>query len=298
MMILDGGMGSMLCDIMAEHRVNIPDILTLYAPEAIYSLHLAYLESGADIISTNTFNANPLSLQATGISISNDEVRNLNAAAVQLARKAIARYTETHPESAPKFIAGVIGPGTEFFSRKDIKSLSALRDSYRVQVEALSKAGVDIFLIETVFDLTNLRQALTTVSEAISQVISGTDDMPQVMVSATINPATGKLPSGDSLEDFVNLSLEYGFIKIIGINCCEGPKGLEESLKTITRLTAGKEIAVSVHPSAGLLTHDGRYPYTPDAFASAIHTYAEKGHAQILGGCCGTTPQHIRLINT
>ncbi|ASV73520.1 5-methyltetrahydrofolate--homocysteine methyltransferase [Thermogutta terrifontis] len=306
-LILDGAMGTMIQALhldeaayrgnaFADHPSPLKgcnDLLSITRPDAITDIHLAYLEAGADIITTNTFNANRISLADYALT---DHAAAINAAAVQCARNAIARYCSSHPDSGPRFVAGSIGPTNRTASLSpDVNrpgyravTFDDLYAAYREQVEALLTAGVDILLVETIFDTLNAKACLV----AIEDVFEATGQRVPVMASVTITDRSGRTLSGQTLEAFW-ISISHAPLFSVGINCALGPELMRPFVEELSTLAP---IWTSCHPNAGLPNEFGGYDETPEQMAAVLAEFAQNGWINIVGGCCGTTPAHIRAI--
>ena len=305
-LVLDGAMGTMIQaykfeeeDYRGERFADYPhslkgnnDLLVLTQPEAIDAIHLAYLEAGADIVETNTFNANSISMEDYHMS---DLVVELNVAAVESARRAIQQYRENGGTDA-KYIAGSVGPTNKTASLSpDVNnpgfravSFDDLRACYFEQCEALIGAGVDALMIETVFDTLNAKAALFAAQDAIEA--SGREVA--IMLSGTITDASGRTLSGQTTEAFL-ISVGHAPLLSIGLNCALGAKQLMPYLQT---LDTKAPFAVSAHPNAGLPNAFGEYDETADQMAAQIKEYLDLNLINIIGGCCGTSPSHIAAI--
>jgi len=305
-LVLDGAMGTMIQaykfeeeDYRGERFANYPhslkgnnDLLVLTQPKAIDAIHLAYLEAGADILETNTFNSNSISMEDYHMS---DLVVELNIAAVASARRAIDQYSANGGTEA-KYIAGSVGPTNKTASLSpDVNnpgfravSFDDLRECYFEQCEALVEAGVDALLIETVFDTLNAKAALYAAQDAIEA--SGRSVA--IMLSGTITDASGRTLSGQTTEAFL-ISVGHAPLLSIGLNCALGAKQLMPYLHT---LNAKAPFAISAHPNAGLPNAFGEYDETADQMAAQIKDYLELNLINIIGGCCGTSPAHIAAI--
>ena len=305
-LVLDGAMGTMIQaykfeeeDYRGERFANYPhslkgnnDLLVLTQPKAIDAIHLAYLEAGADILETNTFNSNSISMEDYHMS---DLVVELNVAAVASARRAIDQYSANGGTEA-KYIAGSVGPTNKTASLSpDVNnpgfravSFDDLRECYFEQCEALVEAGVDALLIETVFDTLNAKAALYAAQDAIEA--SGRSVA--IMLSGTITDASGRTLSGQTTEAFL-ISVGHAPLLSIGLNCALGAKQLMPYLHT---LNAKAPFAISAHPNAGLPNAFGEYDETADQMAAQIKDYLELNLINIIGGCCGTSPAHIAAI--
>ena len=286
-LILDGAMGTMIQDYKFEENQyrgdrfsNYPhplkgnnDLLVLTQPQAIEDIHFAYLMAGADIIETNTFNSNAISMEDYHMS---SLVEELNTAAVTCARKAIDRY---HKQG---------GKGHKYIAGSRAVSFDDLKDNYLEQCNALISAGIDALLIETVFDTLNAKAALFAAQDAIEA--SGKEVA--IMLSGTITDASGRTLSGQTTEAFL-ISVSHAPLLSIGLNCALGAKQLMPYLQT---LGAKAPFAISAHPNAGLPNAFGEYDETPEQMAAQIRDYLELNLINVIGGCCGTSPAHIRAI--
>lgn len=305
-LVLDGAMGT----ILQRYKFEEPDfrgelfkdsiiplkgnydLLSLTKPEVISKVHEDYLEAGADIIETNTFSANAVSLADYHLQ---DWVYQLNYQSAQLARKAADTYTQLTPDKK-RFVAGSIGPTNKTASLSPEVNNPAyraitfenLRIAYRDQALALIAGGVDVLLVETVFDTLNAKAALFAIDE-INE--TRTHKIP-IMLSGTITDASGRTLSGQTAEAFL-VSTSHIPLLSIGFNCALGAHQLTPHLETLAEKT---QIPISAHPNAGLPNSFGQYDQTPLEMASQIELYLQKNLVRIIGGCCGTTPEHIRAI--
>lgn len=302
-LILDGAMGTMIqqynlteedyrgiqfADFQRPLKGN-NDLLSITQPAIIKTIHTQYLEAGADIIETNTFNANRISMADYGMT---DYVRELNRASVRLVREAADEYTAKNPDK-PRFVAGSIGPTNKTASiSPDISNpalrnvtFDELRTAYKEQMDALIEGGVDVLLIETVFDTLNLKAALIAAEQSINE--SG-KDVP-VMVSFTIVGKSGRVLSGQTLEA-VLASISHAKLLSVGLNCSFGAADMKPFLKELARIAP---CYISAHPNAGLPNSLGQYDETPEKMATQIKEYIDESLVNIVGGCCGTTPAHI-----
>jgi len=273
------------------------DMLSLTRPDVVLDLHEAYLDAGADIISTNTFNANPVSQADYGAA---SLVPLLNREAVKLARRAVAAWQVKERDAgrnpAERFVAGSVGPTNKTLSlSREVENPAAraitfdeLSAAYEIQMTALVEAGADILLVETVFDSLNARAALAAAERVCERL--GTD-IP-VMVSGTVTDRSGRTLSGQTVEAFA-VSIRSPLLFSIGLNCSFGAK---ELLPYVKRLAATQPYPVSVHPNAGLPDAFGKYTETPAVTAELLAGLMDGGFVNLVGGCCGTGPDHIRAI--
>ncbi|WP_282056788.1 homocysteine S-methyltransferase family protein [Maribacter luteus] len=305
-LVLDGAMGTMLQrykfteeDFRGDRFKDWPsplqgnnDLLSLTQPEAIATVHAKYLEAGADIIETNTFSGTTIAMADYHME---DLVYELNYESARIARKVADEFTAKEPDK-PRFVAGSIGPTNKTASMSpDVNdpgfravSFDELRIAYKQQVEALVDGGVDLLLVETIFDTLNAKAALFAIEEVKEE---RKVDVP-VMVSGTITDASGRTLSGQTAEAFL-ISVSHIPILSVGFNCALGASQLVPHLEVLSLKT---DFAVSAHPNAGLPNAFGEYDETPEQMAEQIKEYLEKGLVNIVGGCCGTTPEHISAM--
>jgi len=268
------------------------DLLVLTQPEIIREIHGKYLEAGADILETNTFNAQAISQADYGLE---DISHEMNVAAAKLAREAADEWTEKTPDK-PRFVAGAIGPTNRTASiSPDVNnpgfrnvSFDELVEAYAVQTRGLIEGGVDIIMIETVFDTLNAKAA----GYAVEQVFDELGVVLPIMVSGTITDLSGRNLSGQTPEAFW-YSMEHLKPFSIGLNCSFGAEQLRPSVDEIAHVA---ETYVSVYPNAGLPSEMGEYDETPEMMADLLEDWAKDGLLNIVGGCCGTTPAHIGAI--
>ncbi len=302
-LLLDGAMGSLIqnhkleendfrADRFRNHNSPLKgnnDLLSITQPEIIKGIHMQYLEAGSDIIETNTFNATSISQADYKMEA---VVKELNIQSAQIAREATDAYSTTEK---PRFVAGAIGPTNKTASLSpDVNNpgyraitFDDLKEAYREQVEGLLEGGVDLFLVETIFDTLNAKAALFAIDEALSA--NGIEKMP-VMVSATVADASGRTLSGQTMEAFLN-SVSHVNLLSVGLNCSFGANDLRPYIEELGKKAPFK---ISAYPNAGLPNQFGEYDETPHQMAPQIKEYLENGLVNILGGCCGTTPDHIR----
>ncbi len=300
--ILDGGMGTMIqgaelteSDYRGVRFANYPidlkgnnDLLTLTRPDLISSIHRAYVDAGASIIETNTFNANAPSMSDYDME---DLVYELNLEAARLARK-VADQDSTRPI----IVAGVLGPTNRTCSISPSVDDPGARNityaqlvaTYAEATRALIEGGADLILVETIFDTLNAKAALY----AIDLVAEESGIPIRIMISGTITDASGRTLSGQTTEAFW-FSVRHAKPLTIGLNCALGPKELRQFLADLARVA---DTFVSAHPNAGLPNQFGEYDLEPGEMADIVAEYAQSGLVNIVGGCCGTTPEHIRLI--
>lgn len=306
-MILDGAMGTMIQnyklseeDYRGQQFKDYPhllkgnnDLLSITQPQIIAEIHRKFLEAGADIIETNTFNSTSISMADYHME---DEVRKINLAAAQIARKAVDEFNQIGNGNF-RFVAGSIGPTNKTASiSPDVNnpgfrgvSFDELVEAYREQIEALVDGGVDILLVETVFDTLNCKAALFAIMDY--NETHGLD-IP-IMISGTITDASGRTLSGQTVEAFWN-SINHAEPLSVGLNCALGASQMRAYIE---ELSEKSWCYVSAHPNAGLPNEMGEYDESPEYMSSVIREFAESGFVNIVGGCCGTTPAHIKAIS-
>ena len=305
-LVLDGAMGTMLQrhkfteeDFRGERFKDWEhplqgnnDLLSLTQPEAIADVHRQYFAAGADIVETNTFSGTTIAMadyHMEGL------VYELNFESARIAKKVAQEFTLKEPHK-PRFVAGSIGPTNKTASMSpDVNdpgyravSFDELRIAYKQQVEALLDGGADLLLVETIFDTLNAKAALFAIEEVKEE---RNTDVP-IMVSGTITDASGRTLSGQTAEAFL-ISISHIPILTVGFNCALGASQLVPYLEVLASRTS---FGVSAHPNAGLPNAFGEYDETPEQMAEQIKEYVEKGLVNIVGGCCGTTPEHISAI--
>ena len=304
--IMDGAMGTMIqqlklteLDFRGTRFANHPsdlqgnnDLLVLTRPDAIEDIHLQYLESGAEIIETNTFNANAISMSDYALE---SVVYEMNLAAAQVARRAAVRHQKNHPGRLA-LVAGAIGPTNRTLSLATDVNHPALRThtfdefvtAYMEQIRGLMDGGVDLLLCETAFDTLVLKAALFAIQEYFD---THKIRLP-IMVSATITDKSGRTLSGQTIEAFLN-SVAHVDLLSVGINCALGARQMRAYVEELSSIAP---FYVSCYPNAGLPNAFGGFDETPDTMAVDLRDFASNGWLNIVGGCCGTTPAHIRAI--
>ena len=305
-LVLDGAMGTMIQQYkfsepeyrgtrFKDHPSDVQgnnDLLSLTQPEAIRTIHEKYLEVGADIIETNTFSSTSIGMADYDMETL---VYDLNFESAKIAKQAALKYSNLNPEK-PRFVAGSIGPTNRTASMSpDVNdpgyravTFDDLVLAYSEQINALIDGGVDILLIETIFDTLNAKAALFAADSVLeTRKIS----MP-IMISGTITDASGRTLSGQTVEAFV-ASLSHVDLLSIGFNCALGADLLLPYMKRLSNVT---NFYTSAHPNAGLPNAFGEYDQTPEEMKELIIEYLESKCVNIIGGCCGTTPEHIKLI--
>jgi 5-methyltetrahydrofolate--homocysteine methyltransferase len=308
---MDGAMGTMIqryklseADYRGTRFADWPsdlkgnnDLLCITRPDIIRDIHLEYLEAGADIIETNTFNAQAVSLADYQMS---ELAYELNVAAARCAREAIAAFLEKHPERKEgpgPFVAGAVGPMNKTLSLSpDVNNpgfrsigFDEVAEAYYEQVKGLSDGGVDLLLIETIFDTLNAKAAIYAIKKFYRD--TGLPELP-LMISGTITDASGRTLSGQTLEAFYT-SVEHANPLSIGLNCALGAEQMRPHIEELSQIAA---CYTSAYPNAGLPNAMGEYDELPHQTAHFIEEWAKEGFVNIVGGCCGTTPDHIRHI--
>ena len=305
-LVLDGAMGTMLQrynfseeDFRGERFAAFPyslkgnnDLLSLTQPQAIRDIHAQYFEAGADIVETNTFSGTTIGMADYHLE---DIVYELNFESAKIAREVADEFTTKNPEK-PRFVAGSIGPTNRTASMSpDVNdpgyravTFDDLRIAYKQQVEALLDGGVDLLLVETIFDTLNAKAALFAIEEVKDE---RKIDIP-IMVSGTITDASGRTLSGQTVEAFL-ISISHIPLLSVGFNCALGAHQLKPYLKQLAHNTS---FNISAHPNAGLPNAFGQYDETPKEMQAQIKEYLDENLINIIGGCCGTNPDHIRLI--
>ena len=284
-LLLDGGFGTQLQE---AGWTGCPDLASLENPGVVRAIHEKYLDAGSDLIETNSFGANAISLEGYGLE---KEAYSIAYAAAKVASEAAAAYTASNPEK-PRFVVGSMGPTSKSATlaplMDDPVTPEDFENAYYDQARGLVDGGADILMIETVIDSLNARLALS----AIRKVSREKGVEIPVMVSASLTDSIGRLLSGESVEELYAL-LKDEHLLSVGLNCSMGAGLL---LPFVERLSAVAETMVSVHPNAGLPNLQGGYDETPEMFAAEMRKMMEAGLVNIAGGCCGTTPEHIRHL--
>jgi 5-methyltetrahydrofolate--homocysteine methyltransferase len=305
-LVLDGAMGTMLQaykfteeDFRAERFKDHPcslqgnnDLLSLTQPEAIKAVHRAYFEVGADIVETNTFSSTSIGM---GDYQMEPLIYELNFESAKLAREVADEFTNANPNK-PRFVAGSIGPTNRTASMSpDVNdpgyravTFDDLVEAYTEQIQGLVDGGSDVLLVETIFDTLNAKAALFAI-DALKE--KNNWEIP-VMVSGTITDASGRTLSGQTVEAFV-ISVSHIPLLSIGFNCA---LGADQLLPYLRRLSKETDVLTSAHPNAGLPNAFGAYDQTPEEMSDLIEKYLEENLINIIGGCCGSTPEHIAQI--
>jgi 5-methyltetrahydrofolate--homocysteine methyltransferase len=305
-LVLDGAMGTMIQrykldeddfrgSILANHNKPLQgnnDILSLTKPEIILEIHQEYFRAGADIAETNTFNANAISQADYS---TEDLVYKMNLAAAKLAREAADYYSQQEPDK-PRFVAGSLGPTNRTASLSpDVNNpgyravtFDDLKEAYKEQARGLVDGGVDILFVETVFDTLNAKAGLFGIQELFDEIGR---ELP-IMVSGTITDASGRTLSGQTTQAFL-ISIGHINLLSVGLNCALGADQLRPYLQVLDKESP---FFISAHPNAGLPNEFGEYDETPELMGQQIEEYLKEGLVNVVGGCCGTNPEHIRVI--
>ncbi|MGC9402338.1 methionine synthase [Vibrio genomosp. F10 str. 9ZC157] len=305
-LLIDGGMGTMIQDFKLEEKdyrgerfshwhcdlKGNNDLLVLSQPQIIEDIHSQYLEAGADILETNTFNATTIAMADYEMESLSEEI---NFEAAKLARKVADEWTQKTPHK-PRYVAGVLGPTNRTCTiSPDVNdpgfrnvTFDELVEAYSESTRALIRGGSDLILIETIFDTLNAKAC----SFAVESVFEEMGITLPVMISGTITDASGRTLSGQTTEAFYN-ALRHVKPISFGLNCALGPDELREYVSELSRIS---ECSVSAHPNAGLPNAFGEYDLSPEDMAEHVKEWAESGFLNLIGGCCGTTPEHIRQM--
>lgn len=305
-LVLDGAMGTMIQDYKLEekdfrgdrfrnHSLDLKgnnDILSLTRPGIVKEIHCAYLQAGSDIIETNTFSSTSIAQADYGLQ---ESVYDINFQSAKIAKEAATEFTLKTPDK-PRFVAGAIGPtNTTASMSPDVNdpgyravTFERLVEAYTEQVKGLLEGGVDLLLIETIFDTLNAKAALF----AIDQYFESINKRVPIMVSGTITDASGRTLSGQTVEAFL-ISVSHIPLLSVGFNCALGAKEMRPHVQTLSENTP---FYVSAYPNAGLPNEFGEYDETPEQMASQVEGFVDSGYVNVVGGCCGTTPDHIKAL--
>ncbi|MFK5959601.1 MAG: homocysteine S-methyltransferase family protein [Lutibacter sp.] len=305
-LVLDGAMGTMIQQYnfseedyrgeqFKDFHISVKgnnDMLSITQPEAIKAIHRKYLDAGADIIETNTFSGTTIAMADYEME---DYVYEINFQSAKLAKEAAVEFTAKNPLK-PRFVAGSMGPTNKTASMSpDVNdpgyravTFNDLKTAYKQQAEALLDGGVDILMVETIFDTLNAKAALF----AIEEIKEERNIEVPIMVSGTITDASGRTLSGQTAEAFL-VSVSHIPLLSVGFNCALGASQLTPHLEVLAQKS---NLSISAHPNAGLPNAFGEYDETPAQMADQIKIYLEKNLVNIIGGCCGTTPAHIKAI--
>jgi 5-methyltetrahydrofolate--homocysteine methyltransferase len=305
-LVLDGAMGTMIQRHKLEeddfrkgwfenHQHALKgnnDLLSLTRPEIIEDIHRKYFQAGADIVETNTFSGTWIAQADYGLE---HAVYDINFYSAQLAKKVAEEFTLLQPDK-PRFVAGSIGPTNRTASiSPDVNdpgyraiTFDELVGAYKDQVKALIEGGVDILLVETIFDTLNAKAALYAIDEVYGEL---NIELP-IMVSGTITDQSGRTLTGQTTEAFL-ISVSHMPLLTVGLNCALGASMMRPYLQVLNNKC---EFGVSAHPNAGLPNEFGKYDETPEMMGTQIKEFLDEGLINIIGGCCGTTPEHIKVI--
>ena len=306
-LVLDGAMGTMIQKHnldendfrkgwFEDHSSSLKgnnDLLSLTRPEIIKEIHAAFFESGADIVETNTFSGTSIAQLDYGLE---NYAYDINFHGAKIAKEVATEFTQKEP-SKPRFVAGSIGPTNRTASiSPDVNdpgfrniNFQQLNIAFQEQAKALIEGGVDLLFVETIFDTLNAKAALY----AISQVFKELKKSIPVMVSGTITDASGRTLTGQTAEAFL-ISMSHFPLLSVGLNCALGAKEMKPYLKTLSNKSS---FLISAHPNAGLPNEFGEYDDTPRIMVEQIREFLNDGLINIIGGCCGTTPDHIKAIS-
>jgi len=305
-LILDGAMGTMIQrhklgeedfrnEALKDHSKPLKgnnDLLSVTRPDIIKEIHAEYFEAGADIVETNTFSGTTIAQADYALE---HMVYDINFQSAKLAKEAAQAFTEKEPHK-PRFVAGAMGPTNRTASLSpDVNdpgyravTFEQLKVAYRQQVDALLDGGVDILLVETIFDTLNAKAALFACQDALEE---RKQEVP-IMVSGTITDASGRTLSGQTTEAFL-ISVSHVPLLTVGLNCALGAKELKPYLEVLSNKAT---FGVSAYPNAGLPNEFGEYDQTAEEMKNQVEEFLKEGYLNVLGGCCGTTPEHIRAM--
>lgn len=305
-LVLDGAMGTMIQrhkleeedfrnESLKDHKKPLKgnnDLLSITRPEIIKEIHELYFEAGADIVETNTFSGTTIAQADYGLE---HLVYDINFESARLAREAADDFTKREPHK-PRFVAGSMGPTNATASiSPDVNDpgyraidFDRLYTAFKDQAKALIDGGVDTLLLETIIDTLNAKAAIYACQDAIEE--SG--KVIPIMISGTITDASGRTLSGQTTEAFL-ISVSHAPILSIGLNCALGARALKPYLEVLSNKA---DFHVSAHPNAGLPNEFGQYDETPEQMQDQIREFLDEGYINIIGGCCGTTPDHIKAI--
>jgi 5-methyltetrahydrofolate--homocysteine methyltransferase len=307
-LIIDGAMGTMIQrynleegdyrgERFKDYHKDIKgnnDLLSITRPDIIEAIHREYLEAGADIIETNTFSAQRVSMEDYDMQ---DLSYEMNLCSAQVARKAADAYTAMNPDK-PRFVAGAIGPMNRALSlspdvnRPEYRSVTfdQVKDAYAEQIRALIEGNVDLLLIETIFDTLNCKAAIYACMEVFEEVGK---ELP-ISISGTITDASGRTLSGQTIEAFY-ISIKHCNPISVGLNCALGAEQMRPYLEALSNIAS---CYISCYPNAGLPNEFGEYDETPHVMCLQVNEFLDAKLVNIIGGCCGTTPDHIKEIAT
>lgn len=288
LLVLDGAMGTMLqqrnltaADFGGNDLEGCNENLVLTRPDVIEDIHTKYFEAGADIVETNSFGSTALVLAEYQLGHKAYEISKISA---EIARRAAKKYSTS---DKPRFVAGSVGPTTKAITVTGGVTFKELIENFELQSIGLLEGGIDLFLVETCQDTRNIKAALIGIEQAIQK----TGIHAPIIVSGTIEPM-GTMLAGQTAEALV-VSLSHAKLMAIGLNCATGPEFMTDHLRTMHEMADGM---ISCYPNAGLPNEDGKYLETPQSLAQQLERFVDKGWLNLLGGCCGTTPEHIQAI--
>jgi 5-methyltetrahydrofolate--homocysteine methyltransferase len=306
-LVLDGAMGSLIQtyklgeddfrdESLKDHHIPLKgnnDLLSFTRPDVISEIHRRYLDAGADILETNTFSGTTIA--QADYELGADTVHKINFESAKIARALTDEYTAANPDK-PRYVAGSIGPTNKTASLSpDVNnpgyravSFDELKNAYKFQAKSLLDGGAHFLLVETVFDTLNAKAAVFAIQELSDEI----GYKIPIMVSGTITDASGRTLSGQTTEAFL-ISLSHMPLLSIGLNCALGAKDLKPYLETLSNKAP---FHISAHPNAGLPNEMGEYDQGPKEMADQIEEFLKNGYLNIIGGCCGTTPEHIKAI--
>lgn len=306
-LIIDGAMGTMIQrykleekdfrnEALKDHGHPLKgnnDLLSITRPDVIKEIHAQYFDAGADIIETNTFSGTTVA--QADYALGEDWVYKINFESAKIAREVADRYTAKTPDK-PRFVAGAMGPTTKLASMSpDVNdpgfraiTFDDLVKAFKLQVKGLIEGGVDLLLLETVTDTLNVKAGLFAAQEYFEE----TGKSYPIMVSGTITDASGRTLSGQTTEAFL-ISIEHAPLLSVGLNCALGADALRPYLQVLSNKS---DFYVSAYPNAGLPNEMGQYDQSPESMARQVEEFCKEGLVNILGGCCGTTPEHIKAI--
>ena len=306
-LIIDGAMGTMIQrykleekdfrnEALKNHEHSLKgnnDLLSITRPDVIKAIHAQYFEAGADIIETNTFSGTVIA--QADYHLGEDWVYQINYQSAKIAKEVAEEFTAKNP-SKPRFVAGSMGPTTKLASMSpDVNdpgyraiSFDQLVSAFKLQIKGLIEGGADLLLLETVTDTLNVKAGLYAAMEYFEEIGKNYP----IMVSGTITDASGRTLSGQTTEAFL-VSVQHAPLLSIGLNCALGADALRPYLKV---LASKSDFYVSAYPNAGLPNEMGQYDQSPESMAKQVEEFCKEGLVNILGGCCGTTPEHIKAI--
>jgi len=306
-LVLDGAMGTMIQrykleekdfrgDQFKDHSIDLKgnnDLLSLTQPQIIKDIYREYLKAGADIIETNTFNGTSISQSDYG---TEKFVYDMNFSAAKLAKEAADEYTKLNPDK-PRFVAGALGPTNRTASiSPDVNdpgyravTFNEFRESYKEEARGLIDGGADVLLVETIFDTLNAKAALFGIQELLEE----TGNETPIMISGTIVDQSGRTLSGQTTEAFWISVSHIKNLLSVGLNCSLGPAQMRPFIEELSSIA---DCFVSLYPNAGLPNEFGGYDDSPEMMVEVLKEYAEEGFFNLVGGCCGTTPDHIKAF--